>query len=102
LRISNGRQKGNLGATGIQPRVLYDDRNVGLEDRGIVGIARNRLRIIQIVEAQMQRVLASDGDAIRADRLPVGEKNSNGHMRVTLAGVENAGGLVRDQVAIGI
>ena len=31
LRISDGRQKGDLGATGIEPRVLHDDRNVGFE-----------------------------------------------------------------------
>ncbi len=35
--------------------MLHDDRHGGLDHAGIIGIARNRLRILQIVEAQMQR-----------------------------------------------
>src|SRR5262245_3377564 len=60
FRVRHGGQKGDFGAAGIQPRVLHDDRNVGLEYRGIIGIARNRLRIIEIVEAEVQRASAGD------------------------------------------
>jgi hypothetical protein len=34
--------------------VLHDDGNVRFEHRGIVGVARDRLRIDEIVKAQMQ------------------------------------------------
>src|SRR5439155_3039220 len=61
-----------------------------------------RLRIIEIIKAQVQRAPAGDGGAIRPDWLPIGEKNGNGHVGVTFAGIEDAGGLVRDQLAIGI
>src|SRR5437660_9681708 len=49
----------------------------------------------------MQRASGSDGHAVGADRLPVGEEDGNGDARVLLAGVEDAGGLVGDERAVG-
>src|SRR6516164_2774216 len=101
FRIGNGRQQRHFGAARIEPRVLHDDRNVRFEHRGVVGVARDRLRVVEIVEAQMQRAPGGDGHAVRADRLPVGEEDGNGDARVLLAGVEDAGGLVGNERAVG-
>ena len=72
--------------------MLHDDRDVGFEYRGIVGVARDRLRVVEIIEAQVQRAAGGDGHAVRADRLPVGEENRDRDARVALPGIENAGG----------
>ena len=81
--------------------MLHDDRNVRFEHRGVVGVARDRLRVVEIVEAQVQRASGGDGHAVGADRLPVGEEDGDGNARVLLAGVEDAGGLVGDECAVG-
>src|SRR5215831_17017170 len=101
LRVGNCRQKCDFGAARIEPRVLHDDRNVGFEYRGIVGVARDRLRVVEIIEAQVQRAAGGDGHAVRAGRLAVGEENGNRDARLALPGVENASGLVGDQRAVG-
>src|SRR5262249_8310485 len=75
--------------------------HVRLENRGIVGVARDRLGIVEVVETQVQRAPGSDGDAVGADRLPVGEEDGDRDMRIAVAGVDDAGGLVRDQRAVG-
>ena len=43
------------------------------EHRSIVGVARQRLRIDQIVEAKMQGAARPDGDPIGPDRLAIGK-----------------------------
>src|SRR5215475_12845736 len=101
FRVGNRRQKCDFGAARIEPRVLHDDRNVGFEYRGIVGVARDRLRVVEIIEAQVQRAAGGDGHAVRAGRLAVGEENGNRDARLALPGVENASGLVGDQRAVG-
>src|SRR5262245_32339119 len=101
FRVGNRRQKRDFRAARIEPRVLHDDGDVGFEYRGIVGVARDRLRVVEIVEAQVQRAAGGDGHAVRADRLPVGEENRDRDARVALPGIENAGGLMGDQCAVG-
>src|SRR5262249_35326191 len=82
FRVGNRRQKRDFGAARIEPRVLHNDRNVRFEHRGIVGVARDRLRVVEIVEPQAQRAPGGDGHAVGADRLPVGEEDGNGDARV--------------------
>src|SRR5215831_5379615 len=102
FRIGNRGQKRDLGTPRVEPRVLNDDGNVGFEYGGIVSVARNRLRVVEIVEAQVQSPPRRDGDAVRADRIAVGEENSDGYVRITVRGVKDARGLVGDKLAIGI
>src|SRR6516162_5034316 len=64
FRIGNGRQQRHFGAARIEPRVLHDDRNVRFEHRGVVGVARDRLRVVEIVEAQMQCTPGGDGHVV--------------------------------------
>src|SRR3954447_23967716 len=56
--------------SGIEPGVLQDDRHVRFEYRGVVGIARDRRRVVEIVETQMQAsgVRQRSGDTGRRDR----------------------------------
>src|SRR6476619_6693761 len=71
--------------SGIEPGVLQDDRHVRFEYRGVVGIARDRRRVVEIVETQMQRPACGNGEAIRADGIAISEKNCDRHMCVTIA-----------------
>ena len=86
--------------SGIEPGVLQDDRHVRFEYRGVVGIARDRRGVVEIVETQMQRPACGNGQAIRADGIAISEKNCDRHMCVTIACVEDASGLVRDERAM--
>src|SRR5262249_35649325 len=51
FRVGDRRQKRDFRASRIESRVLNDDWHVRLEYRGIVGIARNRLRVVEIIKA---------------------------------------------------
>ena len=54
VRVSRRRHQRDFGVTGIEPRVLDDDRHIGFEHRRKIGIAQNVARVLQIVETQMQ------------------------------------------------
>src|SRR4029453_9479324 len=58
--------------------------------------------IIEVVETQVQRAPGGNGYAVRTDRLAVGEENDKCHVGVTIRGVEDARGFVRDELAVGI
>src|SRR4029077_9562049 len=60
--------------SGIEPGVLQDDRHVRFEYRGVVGIARDRRGVVEIVETQMQRPACGNGQAIRADGIAITKK----------------------------
>jgi hypothetical protein len=60
----------------------------------VCGVARDRARVVEIVEAQVQRAARGNRDAIGTDRLVVGEEYGNFHVSVAIAGVEDARGLV--------
>ena len=77
--------------------MLGHDRHVGFEQRGIIGVARDWLRLVQIVEAQMQRSARRDRDAKWANRLAIGKVDGDGYVGVALSGVKDAGRLVRDE-----
>jgi hypothetical protein len=86
-----------FGVSRIKPCVLHNDRHIRFEHRGKVGIPRHGGRFAEIVETQMQRAPRRNGHPIRADRLAIGEKDRNVDMRLVIAGIENARGLVRNQ-----
>ena len=71
--------------------MLNDDRNIRLEHRRKVGVARNRRRFREIVKAQMQRAPGRHRNPVGADRIAVGEEDGERNMRVAAAGVEDAG-----------
>jgi hypothetical protein len=48
----------------------------------------------------MKRSARGDGQVVRADGLAISEKNRDCHMCVTIAGIEDASGLVRDERAM--
>src|SRR5207253_1495678 len=100
--VGDCRQKSDLGAPRIESRVLDDDWHVRLEYRGIVGITRDRFRVVEIIEAQVQCAPGGDSDAIGTDRLAVGEENRNGDVSVMIGGVEDACSFVGNQLAVGI
>lgn len=52
--MGHGREQREFCLSRVESRVLHDDGNVRFEHRGIVGVARDRLRIDEIVKAQME------------------------------------------------
>jgi len=54
--------------------------------------------LFEIIETQKQRAPRRDCNAIRSDWLPIGEEYGDVDVRFLIAGVEDAGGLVRDSV----
>jgi hypothetical protein len=42
----------------VETGVLDDDRDVGLDQRRIIRVTRDRLRVLEIVEAQMQQAVS--------------------------------------------
>lgn len=80
--------------------MLHHDRHVADQDRGIVRVARHGLGILEIVEAQMQRAPRTQFRDIGAGRLAVGEVDRDLHPRRPVAGIQNAGRLVRDEFAL--
>src|SRR5689334_11546559 len=74
--------------------MLYDDRHARFDHRGIIGIARHWGRIFEVVEAHMPRPTRRHRHAVRPDRLPVGEIDRDGDLRVRVARVEQTSGLV--------
>src|SRR5690242_16896009 len=81
----------------IESCVLHDDRLVGLDYRREVGVARHRGRIGQVVEAQMQGAPRADRYGVGTDRIAILEVKRDGDFGVTIAGVQEADGLVRDE-----
>lgn len=79
---------------GIQPRVLNDDGDIELDDRGVVRVARHRSRVSEVVEPQVQRAACRDDDQVGTDRVPVGKMNRDLDPRIVTAGIEKAGGFV--------
>jgi hypothetical protein len=69
--------RASIGAARVEPRVLHDNRNVGLEDRGVVGVARHRRGILEIIEAQMERPPRAHRHIVGADRLAIGERDGD-------------------------
>lgn len=103
LGVRRGRKQADFGVTGIKPRVLNDDRNVGFENGGIICVARDGRGLFEIVETQMQRAPGGDRDPIDSDRLTIGEEYGYVDVRFLIAGIEDAGGSrersVRDRKA---
>src|ERR1700754_546582 len=83
FRISHGGQQRNFGMPGIEPGVLQDDRHIRFEYRGVVGIARDRRGVVEVVETQMQRSACGNSQPVRADGIAISEKNRDRHMCVT-------------------
>jgi len=81
----------------IEPRVLHNDRHIGLEHRRKVGIPRHRGRFFKVVETKMQRAPRRNGHPVGADRLAAGEKERDVDMRLLVARIENARRLVRNE-----
>jgi caa(3)-type oxidase subunit IV len=80
LSESHRAQEGERGLTRVEPGVLHDDRNIRFKHRGIIGVARHRRRLGEIVEAQVHRAPRWHRDAIRSDRIAVGKKQQDRDM----------------------
>src|SRR5690606_15752839 len=89
---------GQFGLPRITPRVLHDDRLVGLDDAGEVRVRGHGLRRVQVVEAQVQRAARRHRYAVWPHGFAVGEVERDLDLRVAVAGIEHAGRLVAGQL----
>jgi len=71
FRIGDCSNQGVLGLARIEPRVLHDDRNVRLDEAGVVGISWDRLRVGEVIEAEVPRAPRGNGHSERSGRLAV-------------------------------
>src|SRR5919199_1198730 len=56
----------------VEPGVLDDDGHVGLEQGGIIRVARDRRGVLEVVEAHMQRAPRRHRHLVRPYRVAVG------------------------------
>src|SRR5574340_151532 len=89
LRVRDRRQKRVFRLPRIEPRVLNDYRDVGLEYARVIRSSRNLLGVTQLVEAQMLRSPRRHGETIRAGRLAVREVDRDRDVRIRIGRVEN-------------
>src|ERR1044072_712137 len=75
---------GSRGNPPGERRGLDDDRHVGLDDAGIIGVARNGFGILEIVEPHMPRTACRHHDSIRAHRFAVGIEDRDLNLGVTV------------------
>src|SRR5437868_5478240 len=100
LRKGNGGEQGVRVLPRVEARVLHDDRDVALEDAGVVGAPRDRLRIAEVVEAQVFGAPRRHGNAIRPGRLAIAEVDGDGDVRVGVVRVEDARRLVAEELRL--
>src|SRR5215212_10024585 len=67
----HGGQKRVLGLARVEPRVLYDDRHIRLDHARVVGLARDGLGVVKVVETDVNGAPCGHGDAVGPDRLAV-------------------------------
>lgn len=70
-----------LRLAAVQPGVLNDDGDVGLTEGGVVGVARHRGRIIQLVETQVTGAACRNGELVGTDRVAIGEVDRRHRLR---------------------
>src|SRR5205085_11985450 len=100
LRKGHGGEQRVLGLPRIETRVLHDDGNVTLEDARVVGALRDRFRIAEVVEAEVFGAARADGHAVGAGRLAIAIKNSDGNVCIFVVRVEDARGLVAQELGL--
>src|SRR5436190_23093402 len=93
-RVGDCRKQCVLGLTRVEPGVLDDDRRVGANHARVVGIARYRLRIGELVEAQVPGSPRRHRHPVRARRLAILEVDRDLDLGLAVPGVEETGGLV--------
>src|ERR1043166_405132 len=74
--------------------MLDNDRYIGLDQRRIIGVARYRRRVGQVVESEMKRSACLYRHEVRAERLAIGEEHCQRDVRIERRRVEKAGGLM--------
>lgn len=92
--MSDGREQSEGRLARVQTGVLNDDRLVGLDEGGVVGLARNGLGIVEVVEPKVQSPFGRDLGAIGAGWIAVGEEDRYLDRSVPLSRIQDAGGLV--------
>jgi hypothetical protein len=101
FRVGDGGQEADFGMARVQSGVLDDNGNVRFEHGGIFRVARNRRRLLLVVESQMPGSAGRHRHTIRPGWLAVGEENRDGDVRFLIAGIENACRLVGNERMIG-
>lgn len=73
--VRHGRAQRAVGLARLDPQEAHDHGHVGLEHAGEVGLARQALGILELVEADVRGAPRAHGDHVRAGGLAVGEED---------------------------
>lgn len=100
LAIGDGAQESVGRLPRIEPRLLHDDRPVGLDQRSIGRVPRHALRIVQIVEAQMHGSAGRNRKPVRARGLSVGKEQRDLHLGRRVSGVQDTGAFMAETAPV--
>ena len=87
LAIGNRGQQGDIRLPAIQPCVLNNDGNIGLDNAGIILTLRDRFRVCEIIEAKMQRAARANSHLIRTRRITVGKIDHDLYVCICVIGI---------------
>ena len=79
----DGAEQGVFSLARIEAGVLYDDRYIRFDETGKISVVRDRLRIIEIVKADMPRSPSRHKDPVWPDRVTIGIKDCNADVGVS-------------------
>src|SRR5262245_4718909 len=99
-RVRHGGEERVRRLSRVEPGVLHDDRHVGADHARVIGAPGNRLRILELVEADVPRPHRGYGHPVGADRIAAGEEDRDLHVSVLVARVQDAGCLVADELPL--
>jgi len=85
----------------VQSGVMHDNRRVGFDHARKIRIARNRFRILKIIETQMSCPTRRDGESIGSNRLAICIKDRDMHPHIAVRYVQQADGLMAGHVWCG-
>src|SRR5690242_15656918 len=80
--------------------MLHHNWHIGFDYAGEVGVVRNALRGIQVIETNVPGSARRYGYFVRADGLFVGEEKRDSHVSVLISGVQNAHRLMTDHLRL--
>lgn len=90
----DGAEQGVFSLARIEAGVLYDDRYIRFNETGKISVARDRLRITEIVEADMPCSPSRHQEVIRPDRFTIAIKHRDANTRVLIGRIQQANGFV--------
>src|SRR5690625_5442849 len=81
--------------------MLYDDRNIRLDQARVVGAVRDRFGVLELVEADMSSPACGYRQVVGSDGLAIGEEDRDLDVRLFRGSVQDADCLVALELGFG-